>query len=93
MANDQHARMGQRLRALRIERGLQQSEMARRLDISAAYLSLIEKGRRSVQLPLLFKALEIYGLSMEAFMESLGDRRWTTASKNCSRTPWCGRCI
>ena len=73
--NDQHMRMGQQLRALRLERGLQQSEMARRLDISAAYLSLIEKGRRSVQLPLLFKALEIYGITMEAFMESLGDRR------------------
>ena len=67
--------MGQRLRELRLERGLQQSEMARRMEISAAYLSLIEKGRRSVQLPLLFKALDIYGVTMEAFMESLGDRR------------------
>ena len=70
-----HARMGQRLRELRLDRGLQQGEVARRLSISPAYLSLIEKGKRSVQLPLLFKALELYAMSMEEFMESLGERR------------------
>ncbi len=46
--------MGQRLRELRLERGLQQGEVARRLGVSPAYLSLIEKGKRAVQLPLLF---------------------------------------
>ncbi len=71
----QHAAMGQRLRELRLDRGLQQGEVARRLDISPAYLSLIEKGKRSVQLPLLFRALELYGVTMEDFMESLGERR------------------
>ena len=73
MKSDQ-ARMGQRLRELRLERKLQQGEMARRLAISPAYLSLIETGKRSVQLPILFKALEIYGVPMEAFMQSLGER-------------------
>jgi len=72
---EQHAKMGQRLRELRLERGLQQGEVARRLEISPAYLSLIEKGKRSVQLPLLFRALELYDVSMETFMESLGERR------------------
>jgi len=67
-----NAAMGQRLRELRLQRGLQQGEVARRLEISPAYLSLIEKGKRTVQLPLLFEALELYGLSMEAFMASLG---------------------
>ncbi|MFW5925280.1 MAG: helix-turn-helix domain-containing protein [Myxococcota bacterium] len=66
--------MGQRLRELRLSRGLQQGEVARRLDISPAYLSLIEKGKRTVQLPLLFKALELYGVGMEEFMSSLGER-------------------
>ena len=42
------------MRELRLRRGLQQREVARRLEISPAYLSLIEKGRRVVQLPLLF---------------------------------------
>ena len=66
--------MGQRLRELRLRRGLQQSEVARRLKISPAYLSLIEKGKRVVQLPLLFKALELYDISVEDFMRSLGER-------------------
>lgn len=67
--------MGRRLRELRLERELQQGEVARRLGVSAAYLSLIEKGKRSVQLPLLLSALEIYGVGMEEFMASLGEPR------------------
>lgn len=66
--------MGQRLRELRLRRALQQSEVARRLKISPAYLSLIEKGKRVVQLPLLFQALELYGVAVEDFMHSLGER-------------------
>lgn len=70
-----HEQMGRRLRELRLERGLQQGEVARRLGVSAAYLSLIEKGKRNVQLPLLLSALEIYGVGMEEFMASLGEAR------------------
>ena len=70
-----NAAMGQRLREVRLRRGLQQSEVARRLQISPAYLSLIEKGKRVVQLPLLFQALEVYGVAVEDFMGSLGERR------------------
>jgi hypothetical protein len=72
---DSHEQMGRRLRELRLERGLQQGEVARRLGVSAAYMSLIEKGKRSVQLPLLIEALEIYGVGMEDFMASLGEPR------------------
>jgi len=71
---DTNAAMGQQLRELRLRRGLQQSEVARRLKISPAYLSLIEKGKRVVQLPLLFRALELYGIPVEDFMSALGDR-------------------
>jgi len=37
---------GARLRALRAERGLTQADLAARLNISAAYLSALEHGRR-----------------------------------------------
>ena len=50
--------IGQRLRQLRLERGLKQADVARQLAISPAYLNLIEKGKRSLQLPLLWKALQ-----------------------------------
>lgn len=72
---ESHEQMGRRLRELRLERGLQQGDVARRLGVSPAYLSLIEKGKRSVQLPLLFRALEVYGVGMEEFMASLGEPR------------------
>lgn len=70
-----HAAMGQRLRELRVAAGLPQGDVARRLEISPAYLSLLEKGKRVVQLPLLVRALELYGVEMEQFLESLGERR------------------
>jgi predicted transcriptional regulator/DNA-binding XRE family transcriptional regulator len=67
------ASVGARLRALRLERGIAQAEVAKRLGVSPAYLNLIEKGRRSAQLPLVWKALEIFGVEVEPFMASLGE--------------------
>src|SRR2546421_4060862 len=70
-----NANIGRRMRELRLERGLQQADMARTLGVSGAYLNLLEKGKRTVQLPLLWKALSFFGIEMEAFMASLGERR------------------
>ena len=70
-----NANIGRRLRELRLERGLQQADVARTLGVSGAYLNLLEKGKRTVQLPLLWKALSFFGIEMEAFMASLGERR------------------
>ncbi|MDB4967969.1 MAG: Transcriptional regulator, family [Myxococcales bacterium] len=73
------ANIGRRLRELRLERGLQQADFARTLGVSGAYLNLLEKGKRTVQLPLLWKSLSFLGIEMEAFMASLGERRPTDA--------------
>lgn len=70
-----NANIGRRLRELRLERELQQADVARQLGVSGAYLNLIEKGKRPVQLPLLWKALSYFGIEMEAFMASLGEHR------------------
>lgn len=64
--------MGRRLRELRLERELQQADVASRLGVSPAYLSLIESGKRPVQLPLLVAALALYQVEMEGFLASLG---------------------
>lgn len=69
-----NASVGRRLRELRLERGHTQADFARRLGISPAYLNLIEKGRRTVQLPLLWKALELLRVEPEPFISSLGER-------------------
>ncbi|MGO8998623.1 MAG: helix-turn-helix domain-containing protein [Polyangiaceae bacterium] len=70
-----NANIGRRLRELRIERGLQQADVARKLGVSAAYMNLLEKGKRAVQLPFLWKALELYAVELEPFMASLGEAR------------------
>jgi predicted transcriptional regulator/DNA-binding XRE family transcriptional regulator len=70
-----NANIGRRLRELRLERGLQQADAARQLGISPAYLNLIEKGKRTVQLPLLWRALSLFEIEVEPFMASLGERR------------------
>jgi hypothetical protein len=67
--------IGQRLRALRLDRGTRQADVARSLGISAAYLNLIEKGKRTIQFPLLWKALELFEVELEGFMSSLGEKR------------------
>jgi XRE family transcriptional regulator, fatty acid utilization regulator len=67
--------IGQRLRRLRTEKNLRQTEMAKQLGVSPAYLNLIEKGKRTIQFPLLWKALEIFGHDLETFMGSLGEKR------------------
>jgi len=67
------AQMARKLRELRLARGLPQGEVAKRLGISPAYLSLIEKGKRALKLPLLLSALTLYEEPVEQFMKSLGD--------------------
>jgi len=66
--------IGRRLRELRLERGIGQADLARRLEISPAYLNLLEKGRRSLQFPLLLKALDALQVELEGFMASVGER-------------------
>jgi len=67
-------RIGQRLRELRLQRGISQAELARQLEISAAYLNLLEKGRRNLQFPLLVRALDMLSVELESFMGSLGEQ-------------------
>jgi predicted transcriptional regulator/transcriptional regulator with XRE-family HTH domain len=67
--------MGRHLRALRLERGLAQAEVAEVIGVSPAYLSLLETGKRPMQLPLLLGALGHLGVDVETFMAQAGERR------------------
>lgn len=68
------ATIGQRLRELRLARDLSQADLARQLEISPAYLNLLEKGRRTMQFPLLLRALDRLGLDLEQFMSQTSER-------------------
>lgn len=70
-----NANVGHRLRALRLSKNVKQSDAARELGVSAAYLNLIEKGKRVTPFPLLWKALRFYQVDPEKFMGELGEGR------------------
>ncbi|RMD49753.1 MAG: helix-turn-helix domain-containing protein, partial [Alphaproteobacteria bacterium] len=60
------ARLGRRLRELRLAAGLAQAELARRVGISPSYLNLIEHGRRRIAGGLLARIAAELGLEPEA---------------------------
>ena len=73
MATNMHALttpatdVGARLRALRKERHLTQTELARQIGIQQSDLSRMEKGEYRVSLDNLFKILAVFDISLNAF--------------------------
>ncbi|WP_082125336.1 helix-turn-helix domain-containing protein [Silvibacterium bohemicum] len=65
--NDISSRFGRRLRQLRQDRCLTQTEMARRFGIDRSYISELERGRKSVSLPM----LEILALGLKMSLSDL----------------------
>ena len=59
--------VGPRLRRMRLERGLTQSQMAEQLGISASYLNLIERNQRPVTVQLLLKLGQTYDIDLQRF--------------------------
>ena len=59
--------LGQRLRRLRRERELSQTEMAKSLAISPSYLNHLERNQRPVTAGLLLKLAELYDVDVRAF--------------------------
>jgi transcriptional regulator with XRE-family HTH domain len=73
MANNVHelttpaADVGARLRSLRKERHLTQTELARQIGIQQSDLSRMEKGEYRVSLDNLFKILAVFDIAMQDF--------------------------
>jgi len=59
--------LGSKIRALRRQQRLTQTELARRLGISASYLNLIEHNRRTFSADLLIKLAETFPLDLKSF--------------------------
>ena len=64
------ASIGGRLRLLRKERRLTQSELARQIGIQQSDLSRMEKGEYRVSLDNLFKILGVFGMEVTEFFGS-----------------------
>ncbi|HLL55752.1 MAG TPA: short-chain fatty acyl-CoA regulator family protein [Myxococcaceae bacterium] len=73
--NALNANVGLKLRSLRLARNIKQTDAARDLGVSPAYLNLIEKGKRVMPFPLLWKALRYFNQDPEQFMSTLGEGR------------------
>src|SRR5215467_2326513 len=65
--NERVVALGARLRALRRQQHLSQTELARRLGISPSYLNLIEHDRRVLSADLLIKLGEILPIDLKSF--------------------------
>src|SRR5690349_3613004 len=68
-AADKKVMLGHRLRRLRREQGLSQSQLAEQLEISPSYLNLIEHNQRPVSAVLLLKLARIFDLDLQSFAE------------------------
>ncbi len=73
--NALNANVGLKLRGLRLARNIKQADAAKDLGVSPAYLNLIEKGKRVMPFPLLWKALRYFEQDPEQFMSTLGEGR------------------
>lgn len=65
--SERSKRVGERIRAMRIQRGMSQSEMAKIVGISQAHMSNIENGHSNITLENLFALHDILGVSMASF--------------------------
>ncbi len=63
-------RIGGKIRRLRRQRSMNQSDLATALGISPSYLNLIEHNRRNVTVPLLLKLAGYFGLEITDLSES-----------------------
>jgi transcriptional regulator with XRE-family HTH domain len=66
-ANDVSSRFGRRLRELRRQNELTQSDMARKFGIDRSYISDVERGRKSISLSL----LEVIALGLQISLSDL----------------------
>ena len=70
--------IGSKIRKERRTKGLSQSDLSKKLGISASYLNLLESGRRTITVPLLIKignelALSLKDLTVESNKRMLSD--------------------
>ncbi|MEM8772031.1 MAG: short-chain fatty acyl-CoA regulator family protein [Pseudomonadota bacterium] len=64
---DRKLYIGPRLRRIRRQLGITQKELAAELDVSASYITLIERNQRPLPADMLLRLAEIYALDLSAF--------------------------
>ena len=65
MKLNEFSNIGSKIRKERRTKGLSQSDLSKKLEISASYLNLLESGRRTITVPLLIKIGNELGISLK----------------------------
>lgn len=62
------ARLGAKVKALRRQQSLSQSQLAEKLGVSASYLNLIENNRRPLPAAMMIQLAQIFGVELSSFV-------------------------
>ena len=71
IVSERAKRVGERIKAMRMQRCMSQSEVAKMIGISQTHLSNIECGRSNITLENLFALQDCFEVRMTAFLEDL----------------------
>jgi len=63
--------LGQRIRAIRVERGLSQERLAVKCGFHRTYVGMVERAEKSISVVALSKFAKALGTSMSALVEGL----------------------
>ena len=61
--------IGNRVKTLRIDKGLSQDELARRIDFDRTYLSRVESGKQNMTVDALLKICDGLGVTIKEFFD------------------------
>jgi putative transcriptional regulator len=65
-----------RIRELRLERGMSQAELAERLEVSRQSVNAIETGKFDPSLPLAFKLARLFGRPIDRMFDDGEEKNW-----------------
>ena len=68
---DRHIVLGKRIKTMRMERGLSQTECAKGIDVAQSHLSNIENGRSHVTMENLFSLRDLFNVPFSEFFIDL----------------------
>ena len=76
--------IGDRIRRLRLQRGLTQEELADRCELSKGFISLLERDLTSPSIATLVDILESLGTDLKTFFSEAGDEKLVFGEKDIS---------
>lgn len=62
---------GRRVKELRIERDLTQSELAEKVGLSNNFIGMVERGERNTSVDKIFKLAKVFDIKLAQFFETL----------------------